>query len=236
MQAILRNGDGVEKVEREVRVAALAERGRPDLEACRRACLMLARAKARLPLGDAPEIAELRARIELQQERLIDACEGLSVLERILVTETASADEQLLRTVVEAGRRFVRTEGEQVAPLPDLVDGVRWIPDDLERYFSLGGQTRQSLHGPIVSWAVAFEPPLPERILASDESAEVGLAKTARRGSIVPYDLVFHESGEQLPLRLRTRPRTRSITSKPRCSRSAAVRESTSSRSARNGP
>lgn len=177
--------------------AGLAAVGRPDLERFLRHALTLQRIEPGLQDGDEETSRAAASVVAAARDWQSTALSGLTLMERLLLAEQPSDDERVLRRVVEVTRRFVGLSAGEAAPLTDLIDGQWRVPDDLERYFALGGHTHQSRHGLIVSWALAFEQPVPDGILDGEE-LEIGLMEIDDPAAAFPFALVFREGGERL--------------------------------------
>jgi hypothetical protein len=177
--------------------AALAAAGRPDLETFLRHMYTLQRIEVGLEQGDVETAGKAASAVAAARRWQSAVGSGFTVMERLILAERPSDDELVLRRVVEVARRFVHMSGGEAAPLTDLIGGQWRVPDDLERYFALGGHTRQSRHGLIASWAIAFEQPVPDGVLDGRE-LEIGLMAIDDPTAAFPFALVLREGGEQL--------------------------------------
>lgn len=155
----LEDGVAGEVRERTLRAIPEAAEERPDL-AFSAAQIAQLRAAAEGARKDGDE--ELLAFIEREAVRFREASAGLSLLERELM-RPVDEDERLLIEVAAIAKQVV-TVSKEMEPtgLTDLIDGVREIPQSLEIYLGLAGQSYQQRVGPIISWSVTFERLLPD--------------------------------------------------------------------------
>ena len=114
-------------------------------------------------VAEAGADTEVVEAIAHELHRFADAARGLSGLELELM-RAVEPDEQLLMDVADIAQRVLAQSREGIAPLPDLLDGVRELPLDLASTLGLGFHGFQQRSGPIAHWSIVLEGPEPESL------------------------------------------------------------------------
>jgi CHAT domain-containing protein len=162
--------------------------------------------------------------LALEADRFATALEGLSSLEMQLL-RPREAEDLLLVGAAEVGKHLRveapegdgAIEGGTVAPLPDLIEGRRHVPNSLGLMLGLGAHGYQQRSGPIIHWSAVFEGDLP----SESELTRFGFAVRDGHGSIeislaigdapnalripIVYPLPSHDSAVSLALLLLTK-------------------------------
>lgn len=148
--------------------------GREDLRLARVQMeqLRAVRALAKSGGGD-----DLRAFVEAEANRFVEAVSRLSLLERGILRPPSEDERVLMRLAAIMKPIVVISPGEGPTPLADLIDGERVLPARLDRYFGVSGETYQSRAGAITSWCVVFDGPLPDGLGGESFKFGVGLTE-----------------------------------------------------------